>query len=213
MAALTYGILGGSFDPIHAGHIAVALVALRHRVLEAVLLIPAGQAPHKARSEASFADRLEMARRAARGRAGLQVLDLEGARKGPSFTVETLEELRRERPGAAFELLVGADMLKDLPQWRRAKEIVGMALVVGFGRPGTAAEAARHAFEQAFGPGRHAWLPFDPIPVSSTEVRRRLALGEAVGDLLDPSVEAFIRSRGLYGTGGKKAQDSPGIGG
>jgi nicotinate-nucleotide adenylyltransferase len=201
MAALTYGILGGSFDPIHLGHVAAAEAALRRRGLAAVFLIPAGHAPHKPPCEASFADRLEMARLGARGRPGLHVLDLEGARPGPSFTIDTLEELRRLHPGAAFELLVGADMLKDLPHWRRAREIVDSALVVGFGRPGAAADGARRAFEAAFGPGRHAWLDLDPVPASSTDVRRRLAAGEPLGGLLDPAVEAFIRARGLYGAG------------
>jgi nicotinate-nucleotide adenylyltransferase len=202
MAALRYGILGGSFDPIHLGHIAAAEAALRRRGLAAVFLIPAGSAPHKPPCEASFADRLEMARLAAQGHPGLTVLDLEGARGGPSYTVDTLEELKRRHPGAAFELLVGADMLKDLPHWRRAPEVVAGALVVGFGRPGAGAAVARKAFEEAFGPDRHVWLDLDPVKASSTEVRRRLAAGEPVRGLLDPAVEAFIRARGLYGARG-----------
>jgi len=196
---LRYGILGGSFDPIHLGHTVAAEAVLAKRGLSAVLLVPAGQAPHKAGCVASFADRLEMARLAVRGRAGLEVLDVEGVRGGTSYTIQTLEELRRLRPGALFELLVGSDMLLDLPSWRRAEEVVSGALVVGFGRPGTTSEAARRRFEEAFGPGRHVWLDFDALEISSTEVRRRLAAGEAATGLLDPLVEAFIRGRGLYG--------------
>lgn len=206
---MRYGILGGSFDPIHLGHTAAAEGVLARRGLDGVLLIPAGQAPHKRGCVAPFADRLEMARLAVRGHGGLEVLDLEGVRGGISYTVDTLAELRRLRAGASFELLVGADMLADLPTWRRAEEVVSGALVVGFGRPGAASEAARRRFEEAFGRNRHVWLEMEALPVSSTEVRRRLAAGEPVGGLLDPSVEAFIRGRGLYGA----RQDSPRKGG
>ena len=200
MTGVASGVLGGSFDPVHLGHVAAAEAALRLRRLDRVLLIPAGQAPHKRALAAPFEDRLSMARLAVRGHPGLEVLDLEGRRPGPSYTVDTLEELRRRSPGASFELLVGADMLLDLPTWHRAGEVVRAAHVVAFGRPGSASEAARRAFDAAFGPGRHSWLDFDPLPVSSTEVRRRLAFGEPVAGLLDPAVEAFLRSRGLYGT-------------
>jgi len=203
MAALTYGILGGSFDPIHLGHIKAAETARERRNLSAVLLIPAAFAPHKRPCEASFADRVEMVRLAVRGRPGFEVLDLEGARPGPSFTFDTVEELRRTRPGAAFELLVGTDMLSDLSRWHRARELVERVQVVGFGRPGAPAEDARRAFEGAFGAGRHAWLDLEPVAVSSTEVRRRLAAGEPVRGLVDPAVEAYIRDRGLYGTVGE----------
>lgn len=198
---MRYGILGGSFDPIHLGHTAAAEAVLVERGLDAVLLVPAGQAPHKREAVAPFADRVEMVRIAARGRMGLEVLDLEGVRGGPSYTIDTLEELRKLRPGAAFELLVGADMLLDLPTWRRAKDLVALAQVVAFGRPGAASDAARRGFDLAFGPARHVWLEIAPLEVSSTEIRRRLGAGEPVEGLLDPAVEALIRAKGLYGTG------------
>jgi nicotinate-nucleotide adenylyltransferase len=192
------GVLGGSFDPIHVGHTAAAEAALRLRGLERVLLIPAGQAPHKAGGSAPFEHRLAMARLAVEGRPGLEVLDLEGRRPGPSYTVDTLRELRRLHPRAAFELLVGADMLEDLPRWRQAAEVVRMARVVAFGRPGAGSEAARRAFDAAL--GTHDWLDFEPQDVSSTEVRRRIAAGEPVGALLDPKVESYLRHHHLYGS-------------
>jgi nicotinate-nucleotide adenylyltransferase len=202
MAAVTLGLLGGSFDPIHLGHVAAAEAALRLRGLDRVLIVPAGQAPHKRPGAAPFEHRLAMARLAAKGRAGLEVLDLEGRRAGPSYTVDTLQELRRLHPGAALELLVGADMLLDLPGWHRAEEVVRLARVVAFGRPGAASDAARRTFEAAFGKGLHVWLAFEPLEASSTEIRRRLRAGEPVTGLLDPAVEGYIRSHGLYGTGG-----------
>jgi nicotinate-nucleotide adenylyltransferase len=214
MAGVTRGGLGGSFDPVHLGHVAAAEAVLRLRRLEGVFLVPAGLAPHKAPGAAPFEDRLAMARLAAKGHPGLLVLDLEGRRPGPSYTVDTLAELRRACPGAGFELLVGADMLLDLPTWHRAEEVVRAVQVIAFGRPGSASEAARKAFDAAFGPGRHVWLDFEPLAVSSTDVRRRLAVGEPVTGLLDPAVEAFIRARGLYGTGPRQeALESRGMGG
>lgn len=198
MASVRLGILGGSFDPIHVGHVAAAEAVLRLRGLDRVFLVPAGQAPHKAGGGAPFEHRLAMARLAVEGRPGLEVLDLEGRRPGPSYTVDTLRELERLHPGAAFELLVGADMLLDLPTWRRAEEVVRAAQIVAFGRPGAIAAAARQEFERAFGHGRHVWLDLEPRDASSTEIRRRMAAGEAVGGLLDPRVEAYIRRHGLY---------------
>jgi len=199
---VAYGVLGGSFDPIHVGHVAAAEAVRELRGLERVYLVPAGRAPHKRGARASFEDRLEMARLAVRGRPGLEVLDLEGRRPGPSYTVDTLEELRRLHPGDSCELLVGADMLADLPRWHRAGDVVEAALVVAFGRPAEAADLAREGFEAAFGAGRHVWVEIDPIAVSSSDLRRWLAAGDPVAGLLDPAVEAYIRAHGLYGTGG-----------
>jgi nicotinate-nucleotide adenylyltransferase len=199
---VAYGLLGGSFDPIHLGHVAAAEAVLRLRLLDQVLLVPTGQPPHKPPLAASFDHRLAMARLAAKGRKGLSVSDLEGRRPGPSYTVDTLRELRRLHRGTAFELLVGADMLLDLPRWHRAEEVVREARIVAFGRPGAASEAARGAFEAAFGRVRHVWVELSPMEVSSTGIRQRLLAGEPVRGLLDPAVEAYIRAHGLYGVGG-----------
>lgn len=199
---MTHGVLGGSFDPIHLGHIAAAEAARRLRGLDRVFLVPAGQAPHKAPLAASFEHRLAMARLSVGERNGLEVLDLEGRRPGPSYTADTLAELHRLYPRARFELLVGADMLLDLPSWRRAAEVTRDARIVAFGRPGAGSEAARLAFDAAFGPGSHVWLDFNPLDVSSTEIRRRLALGESARGLLDLAVEAYVLAHGLYRGGG-----------
>jgi nicotinate-nucleotide adenylyltransferase len=203
------GVLGGSFDPVHRGHLAAAEAALRLRGLAAVLLVPAGEAPHKRAEPAPFEHRLAMARLAIEGHEGLKVLDLEGRRPGPSYTVDTLAELHRLYRGERFELLVGADMLRDLPTWRRAAEVVSAATIVAFGRPGSASEAARKAFDAAFGEGRHVWIEFTPLDASSSEVRRRLKAKEPVQELLDPRVERYIRRFGLYGTGGAAGGGSP----
>jgi len=196
------GIYGGSFDPVHKGHIAAAAEVRRRRDLARVHLVPAARPPHKPPCGAPFPDRVAMARLAIAGQPGLAVLDAEGRRPGESFTIDTVEELRRSRPGLELELLVGADMLADLPGWRRARELVAGVRVVAFGRPGTDADAARAVFEKAFGPEAYVWLDLEPLAVSSSEIRRRIAAGEPVTGLLDPAVEAYIFDRGLYTDGG-----------
>jgi nicotinate-nucleotide adenylyltransferase len=196
------GIYGGSFDPIHRGHVAAAEAARRARSLGRVMLLPAGAPPHKKKGcVAAFEHRLEMARLAAAGREGLEVQELEGQRKGPSYTVDTVEELRAQHPAGEFELLVGADMLEDLPGWRRVEDLLTMVRVVAFARPGADSERAQATFRDQYGPGSFLWLEVPPFPASSSEIRRRLAGGEDVEDWLDPAVAAYISEHGIYTKG------------
>jgi nicotinate-nucleotide adenylyltransferase len=199
------GIFGGSFDPIHVGHVAVAAGALRTRGLERVSLVPAGHPPHKLTGcVASFLDRLEMARLAVSGHHGLDVLDLEGRRPGPSYSIDTVEALRAEYPGEEWELLVGADMLADLPRWHRAAELVAEVSVVAFGRPDADARSARAIFAATFPGHEAAFLELPLVDASGTEIRRRLGEGGSVEGLLSPDVERYIREKRLYGAGAKK---------
>jgi nicotinate-nucleotide adenylyltransferase len=195
-----FGIYGGSFDPVHVGHVATAEGVRAARGLDGIFLIPADAPPHKGGCLAPFADRLEMVRLAVAGHEGLEVLDLEGGR-APSYTVDTVAALRDEHPAAELELLVGADMLEDLPRWRRVDELLAMVRVVAFDRPGVDAAAAQAAFRARFGPGSFLWLDLPPVDASSTEIRRRLAAGEPVEEWLDPAVRAYIRRHGLYPEG------------
>ena len=199
LRAVRLGIYGGSFDPIHRGHIAAAQAARAARGLDSVLLLPAGAPPHKRKGcIAPFEHRLEMARLAVAGREGLEALELEGQRKGPSFTVDTVEELRAQHPAGEFELLLGADMLEDLPGWHRVDDLLTMIRIVAFARPGSDSEHAQAAFRDRYGPGSFLWLEVPPFPAASSEIRRRVAGGEAVEDWLEPSVAAYISEHGLY---------------
>lgn len=193
------GILGGSFDPIHLGHAAVARAAIERAGLDAVEVVVAAVPPHKRRGcRAPFAHRLAMARLAVEGLRKVGVRDLEGCREGPSYTFYTVTELSRERPGAAFALLVGADMLEDLPRWHRAAELLSSAQVIAFARPGNRLETAQKRFLEAFPGLQPEILEVEPVPASSSEIRRRIAAGEPLAGLLDPRVEAYIRQNGLY---------------
>jgi nicotinate-nucleotide adenylyltransferase len=132
------------------------------------------------------------------GRAGLEALELEGQRKGPSFTVDTVEELRAQHPAGEFELLLGADMLEDLPGWHRVEDLLTMVRIVAFARPGADSGHAQAMFRDRYGPGSFLWLEVPPFPAASSEIRRRVAGGEAVEDWLEPSVAAYISEHGLY---------------
>jgi nicotinate-nucleotide adenylyltransferase len=194
------GIYGGSFDPIHLGHVAVARAVLLSRGLDRVDLIPAAAPPHKrVGCVAEFHHRVAMARLATEALEGLSVLDLEGGRPGPSFTLDTLAELRRREPGHSFELLVGADMLADLPSWHRATELVDSLLVVAFARPGRDLAEARRTFERAFPGAGLAFVETPLVEISSTEIRRGLELGLSVADFLHPSVLEYVCKNRLYG--------------
>jgi nicotinate-nucleotide adenylyltransferase len=194
-----WGLLGGSFDPIHAGHIHAAETALRIRGLAKVLLIPAASPPHKRQGcRASFEDRVEMARLAADGHPGLEVAALEGERNGPSYTVDTVEAIRARHSEIELDLLVGADMLADFPNWRRAAELVELVTIVAFERPGEELDDAVDRFAATFGRDRLVLVALDPVDTSATELRRALAEGAEMGPELSPEVHRYIRVKRLY---------------
>ena len=132
------GLLGGSFNPPHRGHVAIALAVRDAMELDEVLLIPASRPPHKPsnRDMASPQDRLTMAERAAADREGLGVSDIELRRQGPSYTIDTIAALKAERPEATFFWIIGADTIGELPTWKRAEELVREVAFVAVNRPG-----------------------------------------------------------------------------
>jgi len=210
---LPIGLLGGTFDPIHYGHLRFAEDARAAIGLREVLLVPAGDPPHRARPRTLAADRLAMVRLAASDFAGLRADDRELRRAGPSYTVLTLEELRAESGDTPICLLLGMDALAELQTWHRWQDLFGLAHLVAAARPGRAAggtlppalaqawhaRLATAAVELAVAPsGRTFYLPIRPHVISATDLRARLARGERPADLLPPSVLAYIESHQLY---------------
>jgi nicotinate-nucleotide adenylyltransferase len=196
-------IFGGTFNPIHRGHIAVARAALDELRLARLLLVPSAVPPHKAADDlAPGPDRLAMCRLAAADDPRLEVSDLELRAPPPSYTVNTLRELRRARPDAELVLLIGADMLRDFHLWYRAAEIVRLARLVTMPRPGV--EVGPLAELRALlGPEAVAGLLADVlhtplVDVSSTEIRRRARAGEPLDDLVPPPVARYVREHRLY---------------
>ena len=207
------GVLGGTFDPIHYGHLRFADDARIALALSEVRLIPAGTPPHRAQPVASAVDRLAMAKLGAAEFAGLKIDDRELQRAGPSYTVLTLIDLRAELGHTPIVLLLGADAFAGLPSWHRWRELFDLAHLAVAARPGTqepdrlptelAGEwMARFTSDAAqcrsIPAGRVLRVPIRPQAIAATELRARLARGERPVDLLPPAVLAYIEQHRLY---------------
>lgn len=185
------GVFGGSFDPVHVGHLIVAAEAHRLLGLDQVRLIPAGRHPLKPDAPAaSAADRLAMLRLAVDGDGRFALDDRETRRAGPSYTVDTLRELRSESPGDRLSLLIGADAADELAAWRDATAIPALAEVIVLSRPGTS--PASHPLV-----ARVVQVP--AIEISASLVRARCRRGESIRYLVPDAVAAYIAERRLYG--------------
>jgi len=186
------GLLGGTFDPPHIGHLIVAQDAWSALRLDRVVFIPAAVPPHKAgRVEASAELRLEMLRAACGDDPRFAIDDLELRRPGPSYTVDTLREYRGRYPEAALHLLIGVDQHAQFHTWRAPEAIRSLATVVVLSRSGESAG-------EAAGAGLDMALEATRIDVSATEIRRRVAAGEPIRYLVPDGVRSIIEREGLY---------------
>ncbi|MEQ8849115.1 nicotinate-nucleotide adenylyltransferase [Botrimarina sp.] len=185
------GVFGGSFDPVHVGHLRLAGCCCDQAGLDAVWFVPAAVQPFKAEGPvASDPQRCEMLRLAIASEPRFGVSTIEIDRGGVSYSVDTLRELHAARPGDQLFFLMGADTLRDLPGWREPDEVLRLATPLVVQRPGEAPPDS--AVD-------HVLVTMPPIDISSSEVRRRLAAGEPVDGLLPPAVLEYIRQNGLYG--------------
>lgn len=184
------GVFGGSFDPVHHGHLIVAEAARRALGLAELRFIPAREQPFKEGGHgASAADRLAMLQLAIEGAPGLVADARECRRAGPSYTIDTLRELRTEFPGAELSLVVGADAARDFPMWRESAAILELAALVVLTRPGAPVP------DDHFG-GRLLRVP--TIDISATEIRERVRAGESIRFLVPDAVARYIADRRLY---------------
>ena len=194
------GLMGGSFDPIHLGHIAIAGEARDALQLSHVLFLPSGRPPHKAHLGASPAQRLEMTRLAVEPLPWAQASDVEVCRQGTIYTVDTLQILSSQHPEAAFYYIIGADTLLDLPNWRNTQKVCTLCRFICLHRPGVADEAIGTALEDLhsrYGAQVHL-VPASGPDISSTEIRRRVARGQSTEGLLPGAVWAYIDRENLY---------------
>jgi nicotinate-nucleotide adenylyltransferase len=192
------GIMGGTFDPIHLGHVAMAEAAADCAGLDRVLLIPASVPPHRAAATAAASDRLAMVRLAATGHPRLEVTDIELRRAGPSYTVDTLRALARERPGSELHLLLGWDAARDIGAWHAPEEVLRLARPVVVSRPGYPVPTERDLAAAGIEP---TWAILCDVPtpeVDSTDVRRLVERGASLAGLVDPAVEAYLKRHRLY---------------
>jgi len=198
--ARAIGIMGGTFDPIHVGHLAVAEEAREALSLDRVLFVPAGQPPHKpAGSVTAVGARVEMVRLAIAGNPAFELSTIEVDRAGPSFTVDTVEALARSDPETMLHLIISAETFAELPTWHepeRLFEAAHMAVVPREGYPAPDPGWLADTF-----PGHEDRVDFLEGPrlgLSSTALRARVAAGRSVRYLVPDAVAAYIDQHQLY---------------
>jgi nicotinate-nucleotide adenylyltransferase len=188
------GVLGGTFDPIHLGHLRAAENAREALALDQVVFVPAGSPPHRSQPLSSSLDRFAMVALATAFHPAFVTSDVELAREGPSYTADTLAELRRSRPTDALFLIVGSDTFPEMQTWKDPERLFAMCTVAVADRPGTEnAPPARSGSS-----GRVERVPGCGLPISATEVRRRVREGLSVRYLVPDAVADYIAKRGLY---------------
>lgn len=185
------GVFGGTFDPPHTGHLIVGADACAALGLDRLLWIPAARPPHKGgRVLTPALVRLAMVRAALRGNRRFRAEKLELERPGPSFTVDTLRALTESGGGCELFLLVGADNLREFASWREPEQILQLARLVVLERGGVAGEG------EGAPPALH--VPVTRVDISSTEIRRRVAVGESIRYLVPDAVRRIVERERLY---------------
>lgn len=188
------GVLGGTFDPIHVGHLVLAEQVREKFQLERVIFIPSASPPHKTEQKLSLAeDRFEMTKLALEGSPFFFVSDIELKREGLSYTVETLRELKELYRDSEIYFLTGSDVLNEITTWRNPEEIYRLAKIVIGIRPG---------FDK-FDPENHfakksIIIDITGIDISSTQIREKVSKGESIKYLVPSKVEEYIKNRNLY---------------
>lgn len=200
MAAVRLGILGGTFDPVHLGHLVLAERAREQLGLAQVLWVPAGDPWRKpGRSVTPAEHRLAMVRLAIAGNPAFDACSLEMERPGPTYSVDTLATLRQKYPESELVFLLGQDALEDLPNWHEPKRLVQLAtlaLAPRGRRPALGGEVLERLV-----PGlreRIVWVEMPRVDISATELRRWVAEGRSLRYLVPDAVEVYIREEGLY---------------
>ncbi len=197
------GIYGGTFDPIHFGHLILAEQGREQGRLDEVWFVPTAHPPHKEEPGLTrFEQRVEMLALAIAGNPAFRIDELEKERPGPSYTADTLEELRRRHPGQEFLLLVGSDTLLDLPHWYQPHRILEHAGLLVMTRPGSEVLTAEQLRERLHLPERILLrlqvIETPQIDISSRDLRSRVAAGRSLRYFLPRAVECYIHDKRLY---------------
>jgi len=205
------GILGGTFDPIHFGHLRLALELYQACDLEQIRIIPCYQPVHRKLPIASPEDRLAMSKRAVASEPALKIDDMEIKRKGPSYTIDTLLELRKKAPQIPFCILLGIDSFLGFTSWHRWQEILENAHLIVAHRPnyhlphtGIVAKLIRERLTEDLTQIHqkiHGYIVLHPITaleISATDIRQQIAMGKNSRYLLPDNVYEYIKKRGTY---------------
>jgi nicotinate-nucleotide adenylyltransferase len=190
------GLYGGTFDPIHLGHLRAAENAREALALDLVAFVPSAVPPHRVSPASPPGDRLEMTRLATMPYGGFAVWDDELKRSGPSYTVETVDAIVRARASDSFVLVVGADTWPEIPSWREPERLLSLVEVAVVERPGFRSGpepkppfASSRGVRHVSGPG---------LPLSATAIREQARAGHSVRFLVPDAVADYIAERGLY---------------
>jgi len=209
------GILGGTFNPIHLAHLRIAEEVREVCALDRILFIPAAAPPHKSvAEEVPFAERLAMVEAAIDGNPAFAASDLESRRKGKSYSVHTLEILRRDHPDQELFFIIGMDSFRDIGSWREYRRLFHLAHIVVAARPGISAEDPQALLPVAIrgdfcydvssknllhrSGNRVFFLEETFLDISSSRIRRLAADGRSIRYLVTPAVEDYISTHGLY---------------
>jgi len=180
------GILGGTFDPVHNAHLAIAGAALRTLGLEKILWLPTGSPPYRPAPVASAAHRVAMLKLAIAHEARYALDERELAPAASGYTYDSIVAMKQQEPRAQFTLLMGADQYEKRSTWHRWTELEKLCAIAVVARPGARVDAGVKT------------IPMAPSPVSASGIRAQLARGEDIAGLVPPAVAAYIREKGLY---------------
>jgi nicotinate-nucleotide adenylyltransferase len=209
VAGRRIGVFGGTFDPVHIGHLIMAQDALDAFALDQVLWVPSSISPHKRHAEVATPEhRLAMLGKAVAGHPAFAVSDLEVRRAGVSFTVDTMRQLQLERPGERWHFIIGSDTLQELHTWKDVEVLLGLCRFVTVVRPGAALDRSNpQALRLPDAASRRVLddvVTGHLIGVASTEIRQRVRNGQSIRYLVPAAVEAYIAEHTLY-----KTEDDP----
>ncbi|HEY7891304.1 MAG TPA: nicotinate (nicotinamide) nucleotide adenylyltransferase [Solirubrobacteraceae bacterium] len=195
------GILGGTFNPPHRGHLVLARRALSELLLDSVTLMPSNLSPHKrGQRDPGGEHRLEMCRLLVDRMPGLEVSDRELKHAGVSYTVDTLRGIKRSHPDAQLTFILGADIARTLRSWREPQDLLELAELAVAQRSGIDGEQLVDALAPLHTEGRIRFLEMPRVDVSSSQVRALLAEGSPVAHLVGEPIAAYISEHGLYGS-------------
>ena len=216
------GILGGSFDPIHLGHLRLGLEARQRFQLDQILFVPAHQSPHKPDQPITDAHhRLAMLKIALQNQPGVEISEIELKRRGLSYTAETLEALQMERPAAELSLILGADTFQHFGSWRNFSGILSMSHLLVAHRPGHAMPPApeflkeilgersrdyrllhtdkqQQVFENPTTKSKIAFFEIPPLAISASQIRQEVHRNPLIKNMLPPAVDQYIMTHHLY---------------
>lgn len=202
---LKYGIMGGTFDPIHYGHLVIANEVMFEFSLNRIYFIPTGQPPHKSSDGITSPEhRYMMTQLATMSHPCFDVSDYEVTKKGPSYTIETIRYLKKNYPDVEWYFIAGADTILDLSTWKDPEELFKICAFIAVNRPGYGKDLLDrqiHQAKQKYGAEIHV-VNAPLLKISSTDIRFRLMTNKPIKYLLPETVEAYIRKNGLYNLAG-----------